>query len=388
MFLVLRSVSWYDWGTLADGQTQVRILNWADVRDDPRLADPQRIDEVRVRIEGAPGEIALGALARGPDGAPELEIGLAGAWTSSDLGLVALALLVFAPVPLLQSIRFTWMVRAQDIELSYWEGIKLSYAGNFLNFVALGSTGGDLFKAYYVSTHTDRKAEAVTTVFLDRAVGLGSLVLVGTIALCARVEDPRVREWWPVLGLLSAGLVVSGVALLSRRVRRALRVERILGRLPFSAQLLRIDAAGHRLRYHKAVLLSALGLTVALQALALTAFTLAAIGLGMRSGWALYPGYFVYLTLALLVAAVPISYQGVGTMDGVLQLLFRGTYGTYSQILLLGFAMRILQLGWALPGFLVPLTGAHRPSAEKLAQLHPAAAGVVSAESTPQGDPG
>ena len=65
----------------------------------------------------------------------------------------------------------------------------------------------------------------------------------------------------------------------------------------------------------------------------------------------------------------PISYQGGGTMDGALQIFFQGVYGNYSQILFVGFAIRILQLLWSLPGVLVPITGSHRPSTEKIAQL-------------------
>ena len=70
------------------------------------------------------------------------------------------------------SARFVWLLRAQGIYIGYWEGIKLTYAGNFFNFVMVGTTGGDLFKAFYVAQHTRYKLEAVTTIFLDRVVGL------------------------------------------------------------------------------------------------------------------------------------------------------------------------------------------------------------------------
>ena len=100
-------------------------------------------------------------------------------------------------MPLLQSIRFKWMVRAQEIELSTWEAMKLVYAGNFLNFVALGSTGGDVFKAYYVSTHTPRKTEAVTTVVLDRAVGMVGIVVITLLVMALRLDDPKIQPWLP-----------------------------------------------------------------------------------------------------------------------------------------------------------------------------------------------
>ncbi len=374
MYLVLRNVSWNDKATLADGKTRVVIKNWDQVMDDPRLDDPEVIGQVAVRIAEPPHEITLGELAKKKDGSPDFQIGLRTVLANSDLKLLGLAALFFAPVALIQSIRFTWMVRAQDIDLSYWEGIKLSYAGNFLNFVTIGSTGGDIFKAYYVSCHTDRKTEAVTTVFLDRAVGLISLLIIAAIAMAIKFNDPKIREWWPVIAILSTALILGMVGVFSRRVRAMIGFDQLLTRLPFSDHIKRIDAATRRMRQHKKLLLAALMMTFLLQGLAITGMIVAGFGLGMNNQLDLYAGYYVYIAMALLIAAIPITPQGAGTMDGALQIFFRGVYGNYSQILFLGVAMRLLQFIWSLPGFLVPITGAHRPNSEKIARLQALAA--------------
>jgi uncharacterized protein (TIRG00374 family) len=371
MYIVLRSVSLRDWAHLPDGRT-VQILEWP--AGDERLDDPQRRDQVEIVIAEPPGRIRLGELARDARGDPRFEIGLLTAWKNCQWRHLLAALLLFAPVPIIQSIRFTWMVRAQDISLSYWEGIKLSVAGNFLNFVVLGSTGGDIFKAYYVACHTDRKVEAVTTVLLDRAVGLISLVLIAILAMLVRFNDPLIRQWVPLVALIGAGTMAVVTLVFSRRVRAALRLEQLIQRLPFSSQLQRIDAATLRMRQHKKLVVSAMAVTLVLQGLAITSMIVAAAGLGLRASAEYIAGYYVYLSIALLVMAVPVSYQGLGTMDAVLQVFLRGTYGNYSQVLFLGFAMRLLQLAWSLPGVLVPITGAHRPSSRKMAELQALAA--------------
>ncbi len=370
LYLVLHNVSLHDVATLADkDKTPVRIKNWDEVKDDDKLDDPATIGEVVVKIDQPPHEITLGDLHKKKDGSPDFQIGLLTVLRNSDQMMLLLALLLFAPVALIQSFRFTLMVRAQEIDLSYWEGIKLSYAGNFLNFVAIGSTGGDIFKAYYVSCHTERKTEAVTTVFLDRAVGLISLIIIAAIAMCVKFDDPHIREWWPVIGGLSAALIVGIIVVFSRRVRVRIGIDRLIDKLPFSDQLKRIDAATVRMRHHKKLLLTALCMTLLLQGVAITSMTVAGIGLGMNYSTDLLAGYYVYIALALLIAAIPITPQGAGTMDGALQIFFLGAYGQYSQILFLGVAMRLLQFVWSLPGFIVPITGAHRPSSDKIARL-------------------
>ncbi len=368
MLLILRSVSLDDWATLDDGR-ELRVTNWAEIKDDPRLEDPAAASELFIEIEGESAPLPLSRVARDEDGNLRIAVGLTTAARSAEPRWIWLSLLCFAPVPFLQSIRFRWIVQAQDISLSLWESMKLVYAGNFLNFVALGSTGGDVFKAYYVSTHTDRKTEAVTTVLLDRAVGMVGLVVITLLVMLLRIDDPKIRIWVPWIALLNVGLLAGVFVAFSRRARARLRVDDWLPKLPFGAQLARIDAAVHRMRGHPRLLGAALALSVLLQGLAVTAFMLAGLGLGMRGGFAAYPDYLVYLSLGLLVAAIPVSYQGLGTLDATLQVFFRGTYGNFSQVLFLGVAIRLVQLVWSLPGAIVPLTGAHRPSEEKLAQI-------------------
>lgn len=372
LYLVLHNVSLRDTATLADGSTTVVITNWAEI-DQDRLADPETIGEVVVTVLEAGDEVAyeikLSELALKKDGSPDFRIGLKTVLAGSDRGKIGLAILLFAPVALIQSIRFTWMVRAQEINLSYWEGIKLSYAGNFLNFVAIGSTGGDVFKAYYVSCHTNRKTEAVTAVFLDRAVGLVSLIIITTVAMAIKFNDPKIIEWWPWIAALAGGLVVGVIVVVSSRVRNKIGFDRLLDKLPFSDHIKRIDAATTRMRQHKKLLLAALLMTLLLQIIAITSMTVAATGLGMSYSSDMLASYFVYFSLALLIAAIPITPQGAGTMDGALQIFFLGAFGNYSQILFLGVLMRLLQFVWSLPGFLVPITGSHRPSSAKIAQL-------------------
>ena len=143
LYFVLRNVSWRDHGTLADNETKVVITNWRAIQDDPRLQDPQSIGEIVVQLAEPPYSLALRELAKKKDGRLDFQIGLQTVLANSNLKLVFLALLTFAPVTVIQSVRFTWLMRGQGIKLGYGEGIKLTYAGTFLNFATVGMAGGD-----------------------------------------------------------------------------------------------------------------------------------------------------------------------------------------------------------------------------------------------------
>ncbi len=342
---VLHNVTYYDYVTLTDGVT----LRAVDIRDDAITV---------VTKDGSQQIIACADGSCRRDDGLAIQYGLKTTWDGANKSLLLLCLTIFAPVTLVQSLRFQLLLRAQDIRLSYWESAKLCYAGNFLNFVtALGSTGGDAFKMYYVSLHTERKTEAVTTVVLDRIVGLSGLLLLVACVLLVRAGDSKLAMLGYGVGGLAAGGLLCGIVLFSQRVRRLILPKGALSKLPFADQLRRAESATRRLASHKVLLWSGLGCTLVLQVIAMTSFVFAALALGMRGDAAALWDYYAYLAGGMVVAAVPISFQGLGTMEAFYKHAFLDTHGTLSAILCLAMVVRAVGLFWALPGVIVTMTG-------------------------------
>ncbi len=366
---VLHGLSWRDWITLPDGR-RVQLVGVADGR-------VEVLDPALGRVVLEPRDVL-------PGGAGELRIdyGIPSVWRQSSGWLLGMSLLVFAPVPLMSSVRFVWMLRAQNIRIRYWESVKLTYAGNFFNFVMFGTTGGDLFKAYYVAQHTPHKVEAVTAVLLDRIVGLIGIVLLAAAAMCLRLDDARIRQLllWvlAMLGAMLAGLVLFYLPALRGRLRPTERLRWV----PGIDKLARIDRAALRMREHPAIVLGAFVVTAALQAVAVASFCLWGEAVGMKADW---PSYYAYIGVSLVVAAVPVTPMGLGTMEAALVLFLRGAYGTHGQVVLLALGIRLVQLAWALPGILVPLTGAHRPSPDRVRQMQAEMAAEEAASITKAG---
>lgn len=294
-------------------------------------------------------------------GEPAVSLGLRSAWRNSDKLMLLATLLVFAPVTFIQSLRFLLVLRAQDIHLAYGESVKLCFAGNFLNFCTpLGSTGGDVFKAYHVARHTPHKTEAVTTILLDRIIGLAVLLLlVGTtMVLGARSPLLRTAGWSLVASVLGAGLLA--LAFVSERIRSRLLPTGMTFRTRFGEHVRRVDRAIRRLVRHVPSLSAAVLCTLLLQVLALSSFVLAAYALGMRFDGDKVFDYYACIGAGNVVAAVPISFQGLGTTEAVYRQFMLGSHGTLSQLLCMAMAIRLIHLLWALPGALVTLTGGYR----------------------------
>jgi len=367
---VLYGVTLHDYVELSDGLTY-RLTGQAG-------------DTVTVLRDGAEEPIPRDQIARGPDGTERITYGLYAALRQSSLPILLLCLPAFAPVPFLQSLRFVWMLRAQEIHISYWESVKLSFAGNFLNFVALGTTGGDVVKAYYITLHTDRKTEAVTTVLLDRVVGLTGLLTMVTVLIWLCTRNPQLLA---VGGMGAAALLalVIGFALLSSpglrgrlgRVQLVARMAALADESPSSVaqgssrmrslagwvlrQARRADHATRRLLRHKRLVLGALLATVVLQFIAVSNFVLICRAVGMDFSPGRVWDYYAITATANIIAAIPVSPQGLGTVEATYKHFLLGSHANLSQVLCLAMGIRLLQLLWALPGIVVAMTGTYRP---------------------------
>ena len=99
-----------------------------------------------------------------------------------NLGYFVLSLATYALAQLVIAFRWWLLLRAQSIRISVLATFRLHFLGLFYNNVMPSSVGGDLLKAWYVTRHTEKRLEGALSVFIDRVVGLGGMVLMAVVA--------------------------------------------------------------------------------------------------------------------------------------------------------------------------------------------------------------
>lgn len=353
-------VPWYDYVHLNDAaETRARMT--AEQPDGCRiLLDGRETFVANDRIRFVPDESGVAVR--------KIEYGIKSLLPRVNLRLAMFAILLFLPVPMLSAMRLTWMLAIQDVRLSYWNAVKLTYAGNFFNFALPGTTGGDLIKAYYITRFTHHKTEAVTTVFMDRVIGLLGLVLMAGVMVLVAWDQRSFAQLAVILGAVCGALAIGMTLVFSRRLRHAIGLPRLAARLPAGEQLLRIGRAIVKMRQHKGLVTAALLNTFILQFVVMVSAYTMALAIGMKNDFA---KYMIYVPIGFLIAAIPIAPpQGFGVMEAAYITFFARTgMATDSQALIFALAVRVVQLVWALPGVLVPLLGAHLPSRRELDDL-------------------
>jgi uncharacterized protein (TIRG00374 family) len=266
--------------------------------------------------------------------------GLDGRW-------LLLAFLTFGPPIFLMAVRWQILLTASDIAIPFFTLVRLHYLGFFFNTFMPGGAGGDVVKAVYLTRHCSRKAEAATIVVVDRVIGLiGLLALAGAVV----IAQPEMRTAVAVpIAAFSLAFTVGFALFFSPGFRRLIRYQAILSRLPRADLLARIDAALYGLRRKTRSLAAALALTVVLQLLEVVAVSFAGQSLGLTE--ARFSHYLAFVPIGFVVNALPISFGGVGLMEGAFLALFRDAgVATATQGFMLGVVARLLVIAWGLLG--------------------------------------
>ena len=111
------------------------------------------------------------------------------------------------------TIRWHYLLEAQGVKLGLGRLFTLYLIGQFFSAFMLGATGGDVVKAYYVSTEARHKrAEVVATVFFDRLVGLLALVGLIVVTMFCRLDFFMAHTETRVAMVFNIGLLTLAIA--------------------------------------------------------------------------------------------------------------------------------------------------------------------------------
>jgi glycosyltransferase 2 family protein len=129
---------------------------------------------------------------------------------------LALGLVGFVPTLLIVSWRWRMLLRVHDVQMRFWRVFELTMIGQFFSTIGVGSTGGDVFKIFYVARAVpDRRTAVAFTVIVDRVVGLIALVLFGAVlastCLPLLTSTPHAKAAMAVFGLFVIGSAVGSV---------------------------------------------------------------------------------------------------------------------------------------------------------------------------------
>ncbi len=291
-----------------------------------------------------------------------------------DLWIFAVALGIFAIGQLIVAFRWWLLLRTQSVFIAYWSAVRLHFLGLFYNNFMPSSVGGDLLRAWYVTKHTQQRFKAALSVFVDRAIGLFSTLIIaaffyllflhGTADLISSSRGPAVlssvvEHRWIFFWVFVAVAAVCCILLLYRPTRLILKKAWSYFREQARRILVKFRDAFIIYCKNSGTILIVFGLTVSLQLMTITGFWLLGVNMGITTS---VKYYYVCFTLAWVLGALPVSIGGAVVVEGILVLLLTQFAGVGQEAALaLALCQRIVWMLTSLPGAAIHLLGAHLP---------------------------
>jgi len=268
---------------------------------------------------------------------------VAGVWI-----LIALCCMTLSNI--LGSAQWNLILRDLDIRLPFRRTLAFYYTGLFFNNFLLSFVGGDLMRVYDISRSSGRNSDAISTVFLDRLVGLFTMTLFACAALFYTLN--LLKSNFLVIIIVTLLGVISFLLFFLYSKPFAKKFE-LFGRylLPerFHGRIREIYNALHYCSTHPVLLGKLFLLSLFVQSLRILVHYCTSRSLGVDAGLAYF---FLFIPIIVVLITLPVSIGGIGVREssGAMLFAYVGVAAT-ATVLFEGMAY-IVAILCSLPGIL------------------------------------
>lgn len=249
-------------------------------------------------------------------------------------------LLFFLGVPV-RAYRWGSLVWSLGVAVGWWRLVSLYFVGSFFNMILPTGVGGDAVKMYELSRDDHKVAEAISSVLIDRFLGLFVLFAMALLALVVGQELVPIEVRF-VIALIFLLSVVAVVLLFQRTwiesVGKKLRLDRLLGRFKILKDLYQSLHV-----YSKPALLRASAASMVFNLMLIVGYYFLGVAVGIDLAlWY----YFLFVPVISAVLLIP-SVGGFGIREGTTVLLFSqvGVSDAQSLALALVYDFTLLAIG-------------------------------------------
>ncbi len=248
-----------------------------------------------------------------------------------DLFILATTLIFLGALFAVQ--RWRLLLHAQNVFLSLWAAIKLTFVGFFFGIALPGTFSGDIVKAYFLAKGEQQKAVLITSIFFDRLLGLYTLFFIATQAVIISFLYSAITEQYGVWSrpyVVSLGfficisfvfLTVIGILSMNKKLRDSRVVKYIFTRVPFRETVSGIYDTIQQYRHNPRLTFNAFILSLVAQINTYAGMFCIALLLKIT---VLAPiDYLFVLPVGSLINAIPLAPGGLGVGEAGFREMFR-----------------------------------------------------------------
>ncbi len=198
--------------------------------------------------------------------------------------------------------------------------LRIFFISTFVGTFLPASVGADVVRAYSLATHGVPTADSMASVFVDRMLGVLSVLLMALVGITLARDLATDRSVLLAVGVTSAACAVAAVMIFSETADAL--AERLIARLPWAAARRvagSLFVAVRRYAAHHGALGNVLAGSIAVQVLRIVQAYYLGLAIGVNQPLLTY---FALIPLILLIMFLPITANGIGTSQAMFVWLF------------------------------------------------------------------
>jgi len=253
--------------------------------------------------------------------------------------------------------RWKIILHGLGIEIGWKKITSIFMIGQFFNFFMIGATGGDIVKAVYIAreTHT-KKTEVVTSVFIDRFIGLFALISLTATILLANykfyMQFPETKYIFIFVQIAFAAFLFIILCVIFAKPLIDWFIDKLPGKNKFIAIIDTIYEATRFCFTNKSVAIKTLVLSYINHITAIFMMLCAGKALGLEIA---NQSYFLIAPLINAIGSIPITPGGLG-MREIAAITFFGLLNvSIPSAFFLSFITYFAGMIWSLPGAVIYL---------------------------------
>ncbi len=265
-----------------------------------------------------------------------------------DPVFLSIALVFVLSIRFVMAYRWKVVLHFYRIFPKFLNLLSIVFISNSVGQLLPGGIGVDVVRSYQLSKEEGVATEIAASVFLDRVIGLFSMLLIAFISSVVGAASNTVA---PIYALVSAGLLTGFLVLYVLRNKLTdLGYTQIKaqGRLKVIVVVLRrfVKTLG-AVHLPRVALFKLLLLSVSVQFIRIVIFFTIFLSLGVHPEFLLF---MIFVPLLFIVMLMPISIGGLGIREGALYLFFKQSGVSLETCTAAGLSFHFLQLISLLPG--------------------------------------
>lgn len=280
--------------------------------------------------------------------------------TSLKFVYIYLSLLPLFLEMVLKSLKWQMLLKVKNFFIAFSKIFKIYYVSSFLGMFLPSSLGIDVLRSYSLAKEIKNTHHSISTVFIDRILGILSLIFVVTLGVFAIKTKFTVNAVKIIILIFVCLIAVLAMLLVFEQLLNIL--ERLLGRLKLGR--FRIDKLIHALREihasivdfkrNKWAIFQVFLVSVLFQINRIAITYIVALALDVNIDFAYW---VVIVPLVTLATMLPFAIGGLGIREGAF-IFFLGQLGvSISTSFLLSFVIFMLGIITLLPGLVMYLRG-------------------------------